>query len=147
MAGQWYARSCGVSPPVDPALAQSSLQAILKHNVRHFAHLSDTERKRLIHPGHKNVELRSIGAVNGMRVGANNKGGTVDNTCLQGGHYNSVLCCTMRVHESHRLRYGSARSWRRVMSSVTLRHTVCSLALLLLVLHVRQDFYAIKFML
>ncbi|CAM9856842.1 unnamed protein product, partial [Phaeothamnion confervicola] len=59
MAGQWYARACGLEPVVDEALARSSLRAVYEHNVQRFGN-------------------GLLGAVNGMRPN-----GGVDNTCLQ----------------------------------------------------------------
>ena len=59
MAGQWYARACGLPPVVEAAKARSSLGAVYAFNVKRFA------------------DGRS-GAVNGMRPD-----GSVDATCMQ----------------------------------------------------------------
>eukprot|EP00624_Nannochloropsis_granulata_P005837 evm.model.NODE_4170_length_6426_cov_20.221910.4 len=59
MAGQWYARACGLAPVVVGVQARSSLTTVFNFNVRKFA------------------DGRS-GAVNGMRPD-----GQVDDTCMQ----------------------------------------------------------------
>jgi non-lysosomal glucosylceramidase len=59
LAGQWYARACGLPPIVDPEHAKSALTAIYKLNVMHFNN-------------------GQMGAVNGMRPD-----GRPDTTSLQ----------------------------------------------------------------
>ena len=59
MAGQWYARACGLAPVVDAAKARSSLTTVFDFNVQKFGD-------------------GCSGAVNGMRPD-----GQVDNTCMQ----------------------------------------------------------------
>ncbi|EWM29848.1 beta- gba2 type family protein [Nannochloropsis gaditana] len=59
MAGQWYARACGLTPVAKGAQARSSLTTVFKYNVQQFAD-------------------GCSGAVNGMRPD-----GQVDDTCMQ----------------------------------------------------------------
>jgi non-lysosomal glucosylceramidase len=59
MAGQWYARACGLPPIVEPTRAQNSLQTIFNFNVKQF-------------------QDGKMGAVNGMRPN-----GQVDQTSMQ----------------------------------------------------------------
>ncbi|KAG5182105.1 hypothetical protein JKP88DRAFT_319856 [Tribonema minus] len=85
MAGQWYARCCGVSPPVDPPKARSSLLEVLAHNVRHYAIMTAKERTPRRQQQSSQSEGYSIGAVNGMRPGGRrlSRARSVDDTCLQ----------------------------------------------------------------
>ena len=59
LAGQWYARSCGLLPIVEPARARSALRTVFACNVQRF-------------------QAGRMGAVNGMRPD-----GQVDRTSLQ----------------------------------------------------------------
>jgi non-lysosomal glucosylceramidase len=59
LAGQWYARACGLPPIVEPAQARSALAVIFQHNVLGF-------------------EDGALGAVNGMRPS-----GKLDTTSMQ----------------------------------------------------------------
>eukprot|EP01118_Nematostelium_gracile_P005718 TRINITY_DN1816_c0_g1_i1.p1 TRINITY_DN1816_c0_g1~~TRINITY_DN1816_c0_g1_i1.p1 ORF type:complete len:922 (-),score=224.06 TRINITY_DN1816_c0_g1_i1:38-2803(-) len=59
MAGQWYAKACGLDPIVPESNAYSSLKTIFDFNVKGF-------------------KQGSLGAVNGMRPD-----GTIDQTCMQ----------------------------------------------------------------
>jgi non-lysosomal glucosylceramidase len=59
LAGQWYARACGLEPIVEPLMARAALMTIYDWNVQRFAG-------------------GTLGAVNGMRPN-----GTVDRTSMQ----------------------------------------------------------------
>ena len=59
LAGQWYARACGLPPIVEPAQARSALRVIFERNVLGF-------------------EAGGLGAVNGMRPD-----GKIDTTSMQ----------------------------------------------------------------
>lgn len=59
MAGQWYARACGLDPIVPDENAYSALKTVFNFNVKGYKH-------------------GSLGAINGMRPD-----GTPDHTCMQ----------------------------------------------------------------